>query len=313
MKRLLVLCVLLFTTIIYFNSSVYSKYTYGAGYREHVHYIKQGLTLMKNRQYSKALRYLYFASVYAPTRGSTSKYKVYSIIAYVYDKWNKPLKAIKFYKQAIVGSPRDVISYTGLVKAYLSLNKKEKAIKYAQILEKATMRNRNILLGLGEIYKLLKNHNKSANFYKDALKLNPKDVIALQGLAESYMELGYYEKALLYLSKALKTNKRKVISWNMAGILYAKKGDYEKAEKIYLSLIRKIPNFSIGYYNLACVYSKAGKINKALESLEHSFKLNSSFIKQAGKDKDLKNIRNTEKFKKLIKKYTNLNASSGRN
>ncbi len=57
------------------------------------------------------------------------------------------------------------------------------------------------------------------------------------------------------------------------------------------------------YYNLACLASLAKKNDEAIKNLELSFKDGYNDYDHLQKDPDLDNIRNTDKYKQLLKKY----------
>jgi len=57
------------------------------------------------------------------------------------------------------------------------------------------------------------------------------------------------------------------------------------------------------YYNFACIASLDKKIKEAIENLELSFQNGYNDYDHIQKDTDLDNIRSTDEFKQLIKKY----------
>jgi tetratricopeptide (TPR) repeat protein len=78
--------------------------------------------------------------------------------------------------------------------------------------------------------------------------------------------------------------------------------EYDDAEKLYLRILKAIPNDNLALYNLACLYSLTNKKEKALEYLEKSIKAGFTNAGHIQQDSDLDNIRNEEKYKELIKK-----------
>ena len=57
------------------------------------------------------------------------------------------------------------------------------------------------------------------------------------------------------------------------------------------------------YYNVACIKSLDKKTNEALENLEQSFQNGYKNYDHIQVDTDLDNIRNTDEFKQLLRKY----------
>jgi tetratricopeptide (TPR) repeat protein len=84
------------------------------------------------------------------------------------------------------------------------------------------------------------------------------------------------------------------------GKLQAK--EYDEAEKLYLRIIKAMPNDNVALYNLACLYSLTSKKEKALECLEKSIKAGYTDVGHMQEDSDLDNIRSEEKYKELVKK-----------
>ncbi len=72
------------------------------------------------------------------------------------------------------------------------------------------------------------------------------------------------------------------------------------AGKYYL---QKAGYLSYYYYNVACISSLDKKTKEALGNLENSFQKGYKDYEHIQKDTDLDNIRNTEEFKQLLKKY----------
>ena len=88
---------------------------------------------------------------------------------------------------------------------------------------------------------------------------------------------------------------------NDQGVTYIQDGKLDEAEKIYLEICAKSDN--PGYlYNFACVYSRKGNQQKALETLETCLKLDKAKIfKEFSKtDSDFSNIRELPAFQQLI-------------
>ena len=68
-------------------------------------------------------------------------------------------------------------------------------------------------------------------------------------------------------------------------------------------ITRKDRALSYFYYNTACLASLDKKTKEALENLEISFQKGYKDYDHLQKDTDLDNIRNTDEYKQLLKKY----------
>lgn len=84
-------------------------------------------------------------------------------------------------------------------------------------------------------------------------------------------------------------------------------GQKEKAVEVLDSVL--INEDKGNYYDAACLYSVMGEKEKALEYLQRSLELGFRRFAHIKRDRDLNNIRNTNEFKMLIKKYETKPAS----
>ena len=81
---------------------------------------------------------------------------------------------------------------------------------------------------------------------------------------------------------------------------YTKKGLYSKGLRIDKRLSKLCHDDPIIYYNLACSYALTKKNNEAFRALLRSIKLGYSDFAHLQRDRDLKNLHNDPRFKKLI-------------
>lgn len=163
---------------------------------------------------------------------------------------------------------------------------------------------------------------------------------AYQSLKLPLKEIEVYEKALLYIEKAGVENCPSLIQFlPMLGDAYQKMGREADAKLLYRKMLRLIPDFSdafqvycvarswlgLGdleamqrtidegfkkfpdnfevYYQTACLWSLAKDEKKALEWLEIAIKKGFDTYGWIASDTDLDNIRESEGFKGLMKKY----------
>jgi protein O-mannosyl-transferase len=118
-------------------------------------------------------------------------------------------------------------------------------------------------------------------------------------LGDLLQRRGDIDGAVAELQKALAIKQLQPALHSLA-VIYSLKGDNEKALQ-YLEEMRRInPNDPEVYYNLACIYSKQGKFDDSLRSLQGA--INKGFNKQdvLKTDPDLANVRETDGYKKLI-------------
>ena len=110
-------------------------------------------------------------------------------------------------------------------------------------------------------------------------------------------EISFYEKLL--------EKKPDFVEAFMAlGDAYSKKGLYEKGFEIDKKLVLLRPDDPIIHYNLACDYSLLKAPKLSFHSLERALQLGYDDFKFMEEDPDLQFIRQDERFRELIGKYT---------
>ncbi|CAD6221020.1 unnamed protein product [Miscanthus lutarioriparius] len=90
------------------------------------------------------------------------------------------------------------------------------------------------------------------------------------------------------------------------GLRLYKDGKYEEALEKFESVLGSKPEpseASIASYNVACSYSKLGRIEAGLSALEEALKAGYEDFKRVRTDPDLANLRKSEEFEPLLKNY----------
>ncbi|CAD6226618.1 unnamed protein product [Miscanthus lutarioriparius] len=90
------------------------------------------------------------------------------------------------------------------------------------------------------------------------------------------------------------------------GLRLYKDGKYEEALEKFESVLGSKPEpseASIASYNIACSYSKLGRIEAGLSALEEALKAGYEDFKRVRTDPDLTNLRKSEEFEPLLKNY----------
>lgn len=77
--------------------------------------------------------------------------------------------------------------------------------------------------------------------------------------------------------------------------------DYDKAIDIYKKLVEVKPEDPFNYYNIACAYSMKNDVDAALVWFERAIELGFPDLDHIQRDRDLDNIRHTEKFTKITR------------
>ncbi|KAG9452022.1 hypothetical protein H6P81_004926 [Aristolochia fimbriata] len=90
------------------------------------------------------------------------------------------------------------------------------------------------------------------------------------------------------------------------GLKLYKAGKYEEALEKFESVLGQKPDSfeaSVACYNVACCYSKLNQLQAALSALEDALKEGYEDFKRIRTDPDLANLRNTEEFEPLMKRF----------
>ncbi|KAI0527040.1 hypothetical protein KFK09_002636 [Dendrobium nobile] len=90
------------------------------------------------------------------------------------------------------------------------------------------------------------------------------------------------------------------------GLSLYKAGKYEEALEKFESVLGSKPEpdeASVANYNVACCYSKLNQVNAGLSALEDALKAGYENFKRIRSDPDLANVRASEEFEALMKKY----------
>ena len=87
--------------------------------------------------------------------------------------------------------------------------------------------------------------------------------------------------------------------YNIKGNALSDFGRNEEAIDCYLKAIDICPNYSMSYYNLACVYSIVNRKDDAIDYLEKAINLDEAWKNSAKADEDFYNIRADEEFLRI--------------
>jgi hypothetical protein len=142
--------------------------------------------------------------------------------------------------------------------------------------------------------------------------LNPDDYVSnsesWQKVMEEgagWMQSGMFERARRNFKKATKLDPTRPEAFNGIGVTYYARNDYEEALRWYKKALEVSPNFGDAYYNMACIYSLMKKKSLALRYLNIAALNGFVEIQAISQDPDLKNLRDDQGYKDIIKKIKN--------
>src|SRR5579883_967964 len=256
-----------------------------------------------------------------------------------FTKAGRPRDAIAAYLKATEMNPYFWNNYNQLGAAYVGLGENEKALSAFQkvtqlepdratgwanigiVYERQSRWNDSIAMfqkaielapnplyysNLGAAYLVLGRYNDAAPMFEKAVELAPNEVLYQRNLADAYRFSGQtaqaqaaYDKAIQLAYKTYQVNPRNAANLGQLAICYAKKGDGRKAAE-FIAQARAIdPNDNSLMYKDAVIHALSGRASEALASLAEALRKGYS-LQEATSEPDLKSLRDTPDFKKLV-------------
>lgn len=174
---------------------------------------------------------------------SNSKYagEANSALGDIYKIFNRPEKAVTFYRNAIKFDSNDTESHLKLARTYEQVNDFQAALKeYSYALNTSNERD-DILNSLEKIWQ-------------QKVDVNPKDAEAHANLGVVYQKQKRYNEALSEYQKAEALNPSNVNTRINIGTLYQEQKNYDKALNIYNSILQTQPqNVAVLTYKAECL------------------------------------------------------------
>jgi adenylate cyclase len=150
---------------------------------------------------------------------------------------------------------------------------------------------------------------KAALLFEKAGEVRPEDYQAIVFLAASYEQLNLpseaetaTHRAIELIEKRLLLNPADARALSLGGTILIRLGEMEKAINWGKRALAIDPDEPPVQYNMACIYSLAGKIEQALDCFEKAIQLGYASREWAENDIDLDPIRDQPRFQKALKK-----------
>ena len=148
---------------------------------------------------------------------------------------------------------------------------------------------------------------QAAELFEKAAEVRPDDYQAISLLAQVYRTLGREEEGkeacrltLEAIEKHLVLNPRDSRALCFGSMsLFEEDRDEEGSEWLERAIAAD-PDDAMNMYNVACVYSRTGKIEEAIDCLEQSVGKGMAEIDWMVNDSDLDSLRDHPRFKKLL-------------
>ncbi len=166
--------------------------------------------------------------------------------------------------------------YAELIKSAQLFKRQGQLEQAVDAFKKAANLNLNLwtpFFELGLIYQSRKNYTESNRYFQEVINLNPQHPSTLINLGDNFNLLGDYENAQKYLESAIKTPTYQVEAFDGLGQIYANRNRLADSEKMFKTAIALNPNYRKGYLNLAILYTRMEKKQKAIYYLRETVRL----------------------------------------
>jgi uncharacterized Ntn-hydrolase superfamily protein len=90
------------------------------------------------------------------------------------------------------------------------------------------------------------------------------------------------------------------LAYSLASYWHYERGDYEGAIEAIQPALKRAPETALGWFNVACYETLAGRHDAALEHLRRAVELDDSIREQARADRDFASLRDNEAFKQIV-------------
>jgi len=172
------------------------------------------------------------------------------------------------------GGAESIIGSLDRIKTTLVIDRKDldSSLRYFQNILKKDPNNPNALYGLAVIQgKLGKTSESFANFER-ALSLSPDDADILRDLGIRHFNLGNTAAAIEALQKAHSIDENDSSTIFYLGRSYETTGDYRTSLRFYEEFLKKNPDDTLIYYNLAMLYGKIDNLGESHYNFGFFFK-----------------------------------------
>ncbi|MDB4977965.1 MAG: hypothetical protein JWM56_151 [Candidatus Peribacteria bacterium] len=135
------------------------------------------------------------------------------------------------------------------------------------------------MLVLARLFHREKKTGKAIDLYERALEMDPKNTDALNELGLLHEDQGKDNDAETFYRRAIKANELFEHAYNNLGFLLMQRPDQqEEAEALLLKTITLKPRHTAAHYNLALLYKKQDKTEKAIEYFQKFLEIKPSSI-----------------------------------
>ncbi|RJP80140.1 MAG: tetratricopeptide repeat protein [Desulfobacteraceae bacterium] len=212
-----------------------------------------------------------------------------------------PDKAIPSFQKALDLNPYDPEKHHNLGFAVLKARRFDEAIDCFHATLKIDPNHEKAKANLILASRIIDNLNKKIRHLKKELSLKPDDISLLNGIGNAYQQMNKLDMALSHYQKALAIDDGNIEALNRIAMIHIQKRDFNSAISLLQKIIKIQPDKADAYYNLACIYAIRNQAEAAITYLKSAMEHGYNNMKRIRTDQDLKNIRKTKYYQKLIR------------
>ncbi len=135
--------------------------------------------------------------------------------------------------------------------------------------------------------------------FEQALRIDPDNVETLMKIGYARFHLDEHADALKVYDKILEIDVTNPEAWNLKGLVHYEQKNYTKALDAAQKAIESDPTYGMAWYNKSCFLSLLNQVPESLEALKHSIEIDVKNARRSIRDKDFKNVRIEEGFKRI--------------
>lgn len=230
---------------------------------------------------------------------------IYQNLAETLNELGKYSEALDVTDEALTMDSTETRTWRDRAEIYYNMGKYMPAIENASKAVNLAPDNANLYSRRARLYMYSNMNRNALDDVNTAISLDPDESYYLIQRCEIYKKMGKSSDAIADCNSVIeKENGKTPEEQNLQALSYAyarmgnKTGAAPVIEKVYKDDYTKGTE-----YDKACMYSLIDDKENALSHLENALQLGYCEFVQIGNDTDLDNIRNTDKFKKLIDEY----------
>ena len=156
--------------------------------------------------------------------------------------------------------------------------------------------------GLGDFYFDRNEYSHSIEYYDHSIKIDNNFTAAWHNRGLALHQLARYEEAITSFEQAIRIKPDYIKALYNKGVALHQLARYEEAIRIYDNVTTIDPNYADAWYNIACSNIRKQENEKAISCLEKAIEIGGDmYMKYAKEGPEFDDIRNLERFKKLIK------------